>query len=168
MKKLFAAFLFLIPIVCFCQKRQSSPFEDFNDWNLRDRPSIIYVFASWCSATEESFTKSKDTLLKYRNYFNLIVLYDTSDFSFKTLAGKELLLTADKRIPLTDFYPSKLVKVVDNKKLTEDFNKVFGTKFFRLGPSSMILIDANGMLISAIPPFEREKELSKYLRTLIN
>jgi len=145
------------------QENDRNPFDNLKQWN-NQKPTLIYVFASSCGETIKSYETIADTLQKYRDRFNLVMLIDTSSTHFKTIGNKQVLYQADTIIDLADYYPHRLKKRSEMKKLTLQFNSKFGSDVFRLGPASMLLIDKQDKFEKAFSPFDTALELSIYFR----
>ena len=104
------------------------------------RPTIIYTIASWCRQNKSDYEQIKDTLIIFREKYDLILLIDTIKtnlFDYQEIVRE---LNPDKIIVLTDVFPQRLQKLQENKKFTKMVNDYFQLNLFRLGPASMILI----------------------------
>jgi hypothetical protein len=161
-------YLFIFWTFSFCfanaQKNNKNPFDSLQQWD-NQKPVLIYVFASWCGETIESYETIADTLEKYRDKFNLVMLIDTLSSHFKSIGKKEMLYQSDKIIDLADYYPHRLQKTSELKQLTLNFNSKFGSDLYRIGPASMLLIDKQNRFEKAFSPFNTAQELGNYFKS---
>jgi hypothetical protein len=104
------------------------------------RPTIIYTIASWCRQNKSDYEQIKDTLIIFREKYDLILLIDTIKTNLFDYQEVVRELNPDKIIVLTDVFPQRLQKLQENKKYTKMVNDYFQLNLFRLGPASMILI----------------------------
>jgi hypothetical protein len=104
------------------------------------RPTIIYTIASWCRQNKSDYEQIKDTLIIFREKYDLILLIDTIKTNLFDYQEVVRELNPDKIIVLTDVFPQRLQKLQENKKFTKMVNDYFQLNLFRLGPASMILI----------------------------
>jgi hypothetical protein len=104
------------------------------------RPTIIYTIASWCRQNKSDYEQIKDTLIIFREKYDLILLIDTIKTNLFDYQEVVRELNPDKIIVLTDIFPQRLQKLQENKKYTKMVNDYFQLNLFRLGPASMILI----------------------------
>jgi hypothetical protein len=104
------------------------------------RPTIIYTIASWCRQNKSDYEQIKDTLIIFREKYDLILLIDTIKTNLFDYQEVVRELSPDKIIVLTDVFPQRLQKLQENKKYTKMVNDYFQLNLFRLGPASMILI----------------------------
>ena len=151
MKFLYLLIYFLLCFkFSFTQNLNQNPFATIISGLNKNKPTIIYIFASWCSATIEDYPPVADTLSLNRDKFNLVIFEDTTSSIYKNLANKTFLSKADKLVSIAEFYPSRLRKLSENKKITAHFNKNFNTHIYRLGPGSMIVLDKKGNFLTTI------------------
>lgn len=104
------------------------------------RPTIIYTIASWCRQNKSDYEQIKDTLIIFREKYDLILLIDTIKTNLFDYQEVVRELSPDKIIVLTDVFPQRLQKLQENKKYTKMVNDYFQLNLFRLGPAYMILI----------------------------
>jgi hypothetical protein len=104
------------------------------------RPTIIYTIASWCRQNKSDYEQIKDTLIIFREKYDLILLIDTIKTNLFDYQEVVRELNPDKIIVLTDVFPQRLQKLQENKKYTKMVNDYFQLNLFRLGPASMILL----------------------------
>jgi hypothetical protein len=104
------------------------------------RPTIIYTIASWCRQNKSDYEQIKDTLIIFREKYDLILLIDTIKTNLFDYQEVVRELSPDKIIVLTDVFPQRLQQLQENKKFTKMVNDYFQLNLFRLGPASMILI----------------------------
>lgn len=122
---------------------------------------IFYTIVSWCSENIDDYNTIKDTLIKYRDYYNLILFIDTvktKSYDYRQIISN---LKPNNTIILNKYFPKRLSNNFENKKFTNYVNGVLNLNLYRLGPSTLIMV--NDSVITPLLLIDRTKELSKIL-----
>lgn len=104
------------------------------------KPTLFYTVASWCKENLKDYEEIRDTMIKYRDSYSLILLLDTvktAKFNYSLLIDN---LKSDQYVVLTDVYPKRFVALNENKKFTKQINEHFHLQLYRLGPASLLMI----------------------------
>ena len=83
------------------------------------KPTLFYTVASWCKENLKDYEEIRDTMIKYRDSYSLILLLDTvktAKFNYSLLIDN---LKPDQYVVLTDVYPKRFVALNENKKFTK-------------------------------------------------
>lgn len=125
------------------------------------RPVVFYTIASWCSENIEDFNIIRDTLMKYRDNYNLILLLDTVKTKSWDYTQIISSIKPNKIKILNSYFPKRLLTKTENKRFTSYVNDFFNLNLYRMGPGTLLIVKA-----SAATPLlfdEREKMLSREL-----
>lgn len=143
-------------------KAQTSNLFDTSYFN-KAKPIVFYTISSWCSENISDLYSIKDTLVEYRNKFDLILLIDTVSNKFHNYDYKKVIsiLNPSKTLLINQYFPKRLQILSENKKFTREFNNFFSSNFYRLGPSSMFYI--KNFSVQVVPILNRSHALSVLL-----
>jgi hypothetical protein len=115
---------------------------DLNEINFENK-IVFYVLASWCKENINDYNLVKDSLIKYRNKVNLVLIADTiSSYNYTFLEIKNTL-KPDYIFLLNKFFPKRLSTPKEMKDLTSKFSSKLKYKFGLIGPSSLFVIENN-------------------------
>jgi len=154
----------VLPLCIFItlsSKGQAFNFLDSNFFN-QAKPVLFYTMSSWCSENIADFNLIKDTMIRYRKKYELVMLLDTVEnreyqYEFNEILNK---INPDKIVIMNFYFPKRLKVLSENRTYTNYFNNFFTTKFYRLGPSSMFYIKNYNVQFVSLT--NRKEELSTF------
>lgn len=162
--------LIITALVCFmltkakCQVDTSNIFYSILDSryiNSNEKPTFFYTIVSWCGENLEDITILEDTIKKYRQNVNLIVLLDTNLLKSKKYYNCFQNLKADTVLILNNYFKNCFKKKGEAKEYAKQINSVFGSSLKIIGPSALFCFYEKKInFFSVLRP---NSELSSYL-----
>lgn len=146
-------------------KSQTLNFLDKADFN-NGKKAILYTYASWCGENKNDYNTIKDSLLKYRHKYDLQLLIDTVTDKHINHNSIIELLKPEKVTILNAYFPKRLSKRAENDQYTKYVNTFYNSKFFLLGPSTLLMIDSNKTQVLQLE--NRLQKLSDFLNSTSN
>lgn len=154
--------LILIFLMNLYQISLSQSFKILDElFTTSEKPLMIYSIAAWCAGNIEDLNSIKDTLIKYRNRYTLILLLDSSNN--KNYASQKVveLLKPDKHLVLNYFFPDKLKTKAERNAYTAYLNNLFGENFKQVGVGALIVSKNRKTVV--LPLLERSRLISEWL-----
>jgi hypothetical protein len=101
------------------------------------KPTIYYTVVSWCGANLDDLILLKDSIIKYRNDFHLVILLDSNLRHKPKYFNCLKQFTPDTIIYLNPFFPSCFKKKREARWYAQQVNEIFSTNFKILGPGTL-------------------------------
>lgn len=143
----------------FSHAQKLNIFEDVD--TARTKPLVIYSIAAWCGGSIEDFNMIKDTLIKYRDRFTLVLLLDSLNNNRYSFQKTINLFKPDKYYILNHYFPKRLKTKFERNIYTAYLNQFFGINYKFLGAGAFII--SKNKSTSVLPLFQRPKLISEWL-----
>lgn len=125
------------------------------------KPTFFYTIVSWCGENLEDISILDDTIKKYRQDINLIVLLDTNLIKSKKYYNDFKSLKADTILILNNYFKTCFKKKGEAKEYAKQINRVFRSSLKIIGPSAFFCFYEKKInFFSVLRP---NSELSSYL-----
>jgi hypothetical protein len=140
MTKYLLIFLFVLSsLIAFSQPGNKNIFKTieytFDSANLK--PTIYYTVVSWCGANLDDLILLKDSIIKYRNNFHLVILLDSNLRHKPKYFNCLKEYTPDTIIYLNPFFPTCFWKKREARWYAQQVNESFSTNFKMVGPGAL-------------------------------
>lgn len=154
--------LILIFLMNIYQISLSQSFKILDElFTTSEKPLMIYSIAAWCAGNIEDLNSIKDTLIKYRNRYTLVLLLDSSNN--KKYSSQRIidLLKPDKHFVLNHFFSNKLKTKAERNTYTAYLNNLFSENFKQVGAGALIVSKNRKTIV--LPLLERSRLISEWL-----
>jgi hypothetical protein len=101
------------------------------------KPTIYYTVVSWCGGNLDQLILLKDSIKKYRNDFQLVILLDSNLRHKPKYFNCLKEYTPDTIIYLNPFFPTCFWKRKEARWYAQQINEVFSTDFKMVGPAAL-------------------------------
>jgi hypothetical protein len=135
---------FLIIFFCFTFQFGISQAEKKNifrsceySFDSKMKPTLYYTVVSWCGGNLDDLLQLKDSIIKYRNDFHLVILLDSNLRHKPKYFNCLKEYTPDTIIYLNPFFPTCFWKKREARWYAQQVNEIFSTNFKILGPGTL-------------------------------
>jgi hypothetical protein len=161
---------FLIIFFCFTFQFGISQAEKKNifrscaySFDSKMKPTLYYTVVSWCGGNLDDLLQLKDSIIKYRNDFHLVILLDSNLRHKPKYFNCLKEYTPDTIIYLNPFFPTCFWKKREARWYAQQLNEVFATNIRLAGPADLFASFRNKTYFFSIP---RGSDFASYFQSI--